>query len=219
MVSELVREAQLTSDGKALEVGCGTGSHIAAVAAHSGCLGWGVDPSATMLKQVPSDDRLHFSQGSAERLPFDTSFFNLAFSVDVIHHVDDTMAYFREGFRVLSTGGRICTVTDSEEIIRNRRPLAEYWPETVAVELARYPSIKSLRQQMAQTGFGDIEEHLVEWAVEVTDAAPYREKAYSCLHLISEEAFQRGLDRLENTLHSGVVHRRVAYICLWGRVL
>lgn len=171
-----------------------------------------------MLRHVPSDERLHFSQAGAERLPFKASFFDLAFSVNVIHHVGDTVAYFREGFRVLTAGGRICTVTDSEEIIRNRKPLAECWPETVDADLARYPGIASLRQQMAQTGFVDIEEHVVEWAVEITDSAPYREKAFSCLHLISEEAFQRGLERLDNALRTGAVQGRAAYTYVWGRV-
>lgn len=218
IVEELVRKGQPTPDGKALEIGCGTGNHVAAVAARSCCLGWGVDPSAAMLRHVPSDERLHFSQGGAERLPFDAGVFDLAFSVNVIHHVGDTVACFREGFRVLGPGGRICTVTDSEEIIRNRKPLTEYWPETVAADLARYPEIASLRQQMVQTGFVDIDERVVEWAGAITDAAPYREKAFSCLHLISEEAFLRGLERLENALQAGAVQGRAAYTCLWGRV-
>jgi hypothetical protein len=94
-------------------------------------------------------------------------------------------------------------VTDSEEIIRKRRPLAEYWPETIEADLARYPPVALLRQQMAETGFVDLEEHGVEWTVEITDAGPYRDKAFSCLHLISEGAFQRGLQRFEKALDVG----------------
>ena len=40
--------------------------------------------------------------------------------------------------------------------IRRRRPLSNYFPETVAVEEARYPAIAYLADLMEQTGFIDI---------------------------------------------------------------
>ncbi len=39
------------------------------------------------------------------------------------------------------------------------------------------------------------------------DAGPFRAKAYSCLHLISENAFALGLARLEEDLPLGCVSR------------
>ncbi|MEK0325694.1 MAG: hypothetical protein QQN63_08315, partial [Nitrosopumilus sp.] len=43
----------------------------------------------------------------------------------------------------------------------------------------------------------DIEEQEIRSSFEVTDVTPYREKAFSCLHLISEEEFLGGLRCLE----------------------
>ena len=54
--------------------------------------------------------------------------------------------------QALKPGGRLCTVTDSESIIRGRLPLAEYVPETVAVEFDRYPPIPTLRAEMTEAG-------------------------------------------------------------------
>ena len=70
--------------------------------------------------------------------------------------------------RLLRPGGRVCTVTDSEEIIRRREILSGYFPETVEVELARYPRIAHLESWMAAAGLVAIEVVTVEQPYEVT---------------------------------------------------
>jgi SAM-dependent methyltransferase len=37
---------------RVLEVGCGTGNYLLALAASTGCAGWGIDPSEGMLAQA-----------------------------------------------------------------------------------------------------------------------------------------------------------------------
>ncbi|MER3438994.1 MAG: hypothetical protein C4346_16180 [Chloroflexota bacterium] len=51
--------------------------------------------------------------GRAEVLPFKAQSFDLVFSVDVVHHISDRLAAFREARRVLRPRGWCCTVTDS----------------------------------------------------------------------------------------------------------
>jgi ubiquinone/menaquinone biosynthesis C-methylase UbiE len=75
--------------------------------------------------------------GSAERLPFAPESFDLVFCVDVVHHLADLSAFFSEAFRVLTPRSALLIATDSEQIIRTRFPLAEYFPETVDADLAR----------------------------------------------------------------------------------
>ena len=53
----------------------------------------------------------------AEELPLDANGFDLVFCVDVIHHVTNRAAFLSEAFRVLCGGGKLCVVTDSEDII------------------------------------------------------------------------------------------------------
>lgn len=50
----------------------------------------------------------------------------------------------------------------------------------------------------------------------VTDSSPYREKAYSCLRLISDAEYEEGLRRLEYDLKKGPVLKTSEYVCLWG---
>jgi hypothetical protein len=134
----------------------------------------------------------------------------------VIHHVVNRPAAYRQAYRVLGAGGRVCTATDSAWIIRHRQPLSTYFPETVDLELARYPRIATLRAMMAQAGFDEMAEGTVEYPYTLTDIQIYRDKAFSALHLISEEAFRRGIARLERDLEAGPIVCMPRYTLLWG---
>jgi hypothetical protein len=59
----------------------------------------------------------------------------------------------------------------------------------VPVELARCPSPTLLRAEMSPAGFTDVVEQREQWPFTVHDAEACRAKVYSCLQLISEEAF------------------------------
>jgi ubiquinone/menaquinone biosynthesis C-methylase UbiE len=202
---------------RVLEVGCGTGNYIIALQGMTGCSCQGIDPSEEMLARARErSETVPFQAGRAEALPLPDGSFDLVFSVDAIHHVGDRPQAFRQAFRVLSAGGKVCTATDSDWIIRNRRPLASYFPDTVTVDLARYPSLAELREAMAQAGFVDVAEQMVEFAYPLTDAQPYRERAFSCLRLIPEDAFRAGLERLEQDLQAGPVSCVSRYVLLWG---
>jgi ubiquinone/menaquinone biosynthesis C-methylase UbiE len=217
VLKDLLSTGGVSSVSKVLEVGCGTGNYIVAVASLAGCACWGIDPSGQMLSRARERaSQVHFQLGRAETLDFSPDFFDLLFSVDVIHHVDDRPRCFREAHRVLRSGGKICTVTDSEWIIRHRQPLTTYFPETVEPELKRYPRIVQLREFMEQAGFGEIVETTVEFPHQLTDIQAYRDKAFSALHLIPQAAFQRGIARMEKDLSSGPIPCVPRYLLLWG---
>ena len=217
--------------GAALEVGCGTGNYALALAEHSGCAVWGVDPAAGMLAEAESNaasrrvggpGRVRFQAGRAEDLGVPAQAFDLVFSVDVIHHVGDRAAYFRQAAAALRPGGWVCTATDSEEIIRARAPLSVDFPETVPFELRRYPALVQLHGWMAQAGLTPAGDDTVGFPYRLESAAPFRARAYSCLHLISDEAFARGLARLEADLSSrlaggGEVWGNARYVLAWGQ--
>jgi SAM-dependent methyltransferase len=217
VLAELHRGSSQRSLARILEVGCGTGNHLEALVAVANCWGVGVEPSQQMLRLAPCRPDVAYVRGTAGHLPFASAVFDLIFSVDVIHHLPDTFVYFRAAWRALRPGGLLCTFTDSAAIIRLRRPLARYWPETVPVDRARYPPIPLLSEQMATLGFSDIAVVEIEQPFQVTSSAPFRQRAFSCLHLISEPAFWRGLRRLEADLQQGPVAGLSQYACVWGR--
>jgi SAM-dependent methyltransferase len=213
----LLAGSKLDSHSCALEVGCGTGNYIAQVRAFTGCLCHGLDPSIGMLRQASTRGTpVAFTQARAEALGVPDHCFDLIYSVDVIHHVANRRAYFSEALRVLKPGGKVCTVTDSEWIIRNRVPLSSYFPGTIEPELRRYPSIVQLRAEMEASGFQALTEDTVEFHYELTDTEPFRTKVYSALHLISLEEFTRGMAQMERDLQSGPVKCVSRYVLVWG---
>jgi hypothetical protein len=117
---------------------------------------------------------------------------------------------------VLRRGGRICTVTDSPAIIRNREPLAVFFPESVTVDLARYPAPGELKRHMQRAGFEAVCDEEVELSHVTSDVEPYRARAFSCLHLIPEPVFRRGLARLTKQAGRGGVRCVSRYVLLWG---
>jgi SAM-dependent methyltransferase len=203
---------------RVLEVGCGTGNYILALQSITGCAGWGIDPSTQMLAHASQrPGKVVFQPGRAEKLDFEDGSFGLVFSVDVIHHVQDRPSSFQEARRVLRPGGKVCTFTDSEWIIRHRQPLSVYFPETVDVELQRYPRIADLRSFMEQAGFQEIREETVEFSFTINDIQMYRDRAFSSLHLIPEEAFQAGIHRMQADLLHAPIQCVPRYLLLWGK--
>jgi ubiquinone/menaquinone biosynthesis C-methylase UbiE len=206
-----------------LEVGCGTGNYITTLVAMTGCRGWGIDPSPEMLARALRQLDAHSSMpvvrlglGRGERLDVPDGQFDLVFSVDVIHHVEDRKAYLQGAYRALGSSGLICTATDSEWIIRHREPLATYWPETIDAELERYPRIRHLENLYREAGFSALKRDVVEHRAVLTDIQAYRDRAFSSLHLISESAFQRGLSRMEQDFARGSVSLVSRYVLLWA---
>jgi len=217
VLEALVAASGVGAASRVLEVGCGTGNYVTALQQATGAACWGLDPAKQMLSMAgETPGKVVLQRGGAEVLDFPDDNFDLVFSVDVIHHVGDRAAYFREAYRVLKATGRVCTVTDSEWIIRHRQPLATYFPETVEADLGRYPPVAELRQAMEQAGFGGLAEHTVEMSYDLVDAQPYRDRAFSCLHLISDEAFHRGMQRMERDLRTGPIQCVPRYLLLWG---
>ena len=218
VLESLVATSGVDRDSKVLEVGCGTGNYILALKRLTGPDCRGIDSSAGMLSKARErSSGVHFQLGRAEDLGIAPGSLDLVFSVDVIHHVEARLRYFQGAHRVLKVGGMACTVTDSEWIIRNRQPLAVYFPETVEPELERYPRVAQLRELMERVGFSDLTEQLVEFSYQLTDIQAYRDKAFSVLHLIPENTFRRGIERMESDRRAGPIPCVSRYVLLWGK--
>jgi len=217
VVNELVESGHFAAGTHVLDVGCGTGSYAAALTKATGCRVSGIDPSPRMLDRARDAARWEsLVSGSAESLPFPSDSFDVVMSTDVIHHIENHDAYFSEAGRVLRPQGHFVTVTDSHDDIPRRRPLSSHFPETVSVELQRYPPVPQLLEEMTRAGF--VEPRVVEVSrnYELIDIQAYRDRAFSSLLLIDDEAFRRGIDRLEADLAGDPIACVSLYTVIWG---
>jgi ubiquinone/menaquinone biosynthesis C-methylase UbiE len=95
-----------------LDVGCGTGYLLRELAARVPAAAElaGIDAAAAMIKTARAaarDDRLRFSAGVAERLPFPAETFDLVVTTTSFDHWADQQAGLAECARVLTPGGRL----------------------------------------------------------------------------------------------------------------
>jgi ubiquinone/menaquinone biosynthesis C-methylase UbiE len=217
VVNELLASGHFAPEVRVLDVGCGTGNYAAALTKATGCRVSGIDPSRRMLDRARDAARWDsLVVGSAESLPFPPNSFDIVMSTDVIHHIGNRDAYFSEAGRVLRSQGHIVTVTDSHDDIPRRRPLSSHFPETVSVELQRYPPVPQLLEEMTRAGFVEPRVVGVSRNYELTDIQAYRDRAFSSLLLIDDEAFHRGIDRLEADLARGPIACVSLYSVIWG---
>lgn len=218
VLAALIEQGRVGEESRVLEVGCGTGNYIRAIAEATGALCTGVDPSREMLRRarstfgLPSSRRdaadrpeVTFIEARAEELPLADRQFDLVFSVDVIHHIENRIEAAREATRVLKPGGTMMVVTESEDDLRHRTPHVTYFSDIVAAELARYPPIETIEAELRGAGLEIGAEIAVSMPIEIDDIGPFRDKAFSSLHLIPEEAFRAGLERLRADLTRGPV--------------
>ena len=113
--------------GKGLDVGCGTGTLAARLAA-AGYEMTGVDPSEGMLEVMRSRHPvIEAARGDGTRLPFGDERFDLVYCVAVMHHIAEPGAVrqtLAEMVRVTRPGGRI--------LIWDHNPRNPYWGRLMA---------------------------------------------------------------------------------------
>ncbi len=95
-----------------LDVGCGTGYLLRQLAVRCPQTAElaGIDAAATMIEVaagMATDDRLHFSEGTAERLPWPAETFDLVVSTTSFDHWADQQAGLMECARVMIPGGSL----------------------------------------------------------------------------------------------------------------
>jgi len=194
-----VREGDLTGR-RVLEVGCGTGRFLAALAGRAKA--WGVDPSPEMLEVARG--RVHgagLKLGSAEELPFKDGWFERAAMWLVVHLVDRPRA-FAELHRVLAPGGRLVIATFDPSYFDDFW-LNHYFPSLKEADLARFPAASDLESELPAAGLeaprfvrlGQRGRLARESALD-----RIRGKHIGTFDLISDAEYTAGLERAEREL-------------------
>ncbi|MGD8863073.1 MAG: methyltransferase domain-containing protein [Myxococcales bacterium] len=200
-IDALVRE-QLKPGHAVLEVGCGTGHWVSRMAA-LGARATGLDPSAGMLSRArrPGDSAT-FVGGRAEALPFDAARFDCVFVINAMHHFDDRAAFVREAHRVLAPVGRLIVMGLDPSQPGDRWFVYDYFPRTLELDRARYPSADDLRTLCSQSGFAHVETRVAEHIQIEKPASEYLQSGEqmrtftSQLLLLDDPEFEAGIDRI-----------------------
>jgi ubiquinone/menaquinone biosynthesis C-methylase UbiE len=196
----LVEEADLIGR-RVLDVGCGTGRLVAALAERGADVS-GIDVSPEMLavarRKLPNATLL---DGRAERLPFAAAAFDrVVFSLVV--HLVHRVAAFAEAHRVLASGGRLAVVTFDRSHFGGYY-LQEYFPSIRALDEQRFPDREALVDELAAVGFHRARVVPLRQTASVDRESVLRRvraRHISTLQLVDEAEYAHGLERLDREL-------------------
>lgn len=203
--------AALGASRTVLNVGAGAGSYEPT----DRCV-LAVEPSATMRAQRPAD-AAPAVDATAEQLPFDEDSFDAAMAILTVHQWTDVQRGLRE-LRRVSRGSVVVLTLDAPAL--QQFWLADYIPEVVEIERARFPPLDLVVETLA-TGSSRVGVEAVPVPRDCTDGfgeafyarpeaflRPEVRAASSGLVLADRTAVQRGLERLETDLATGAWDRR-----------
>lgn len=209
IVDLFLNELNPTSTTRILDFGCGTGNYANALQKQSIAQVYGVEPSDGMReKAVAKNPNIFFVKGNHEYIPFEDNYFDFVYMTDVIHHIPDISLLFKEITRVLKTNGKICIVTESHKQIDNRF-YVKYFPSTAIVDKERYPDIVEIINEAKNHSLIHMKNTIIDSGNEslvTTDFVELvRNKGYSMFHLIPNDEYTLGLEKLENDIKSGPI--------------
>lgn len=198
--------AKQTQAATILEVGSGTGFWLNLLNQPERKL-FGLDYSMGMIRQARQQAApLRLSRGLGTQLPYRSSIFDLLYCVDAIHHFGDHRAFIAEAFRLLKPGGALAIIGHDPHEGESNWYIYEYFDTVYDTDLRRYPSGKSVLLWMKQEGFENLSAKVVEQIrnIHVGEAVlkdPFlKHSATSQLALLSEEAYNAGVKRIQSAL-------------------
>ncbi|HKV53877.1 MAG TPA: class I SAM-dependent methyltransferase [Candidatus Binataceae bacterium] len=192
--------------GRALEVGCGTGYWLEAIRdLVPGVIG--LDYSLEMLRrarQKPEAGGL--VRGTAEILPFRGAAFDLVFCVNALHHFGEIESFIKEARRLLRAGGVLAIIGMDPHHGRDSWCVYDYFPETKATDLRRYPSSGQIADTMLRAGFDGVESRMdgrfgdSRVGLDVFNDPELRRNGCSQMTLLSDAEYAEGIERINAAL-------------------
>ena len=177
-----------------------------------------VEPSAVMRAQRAAGGKVPALAGTADSLPFDDGAFEASMAIYTVHHWPDMQKGLQELRR--ATRGPVVIMTSDPDAL-DRFWNVHYFPEVVAVEKRRYPSLAFLREALG----GRVEVRDVEIPLDCVDGFqeafygrpeaflhPGVRAAQSAWGFVPRDAHDGIVARLEADLRSGVWDERYGYL-------
>ncbi len=194
ILSKLSHYLRIQKGERYLDVACGTGNYIIALAS-IGARMTGIDASREMLDaaqaKAPHSGLVDWRLARVEAIPFATGMFAGAVCTLAIHHFSDLAGAFREVNRVLDpVTGRFVIFTSTPEQM-NRYWLGRYFPSMMQRSAQQMPSFESVAAALREAGLQEIETEPYSVKPDLEDMFLYSGKHRP--HLYLDPRFRAGI--------------------------
>lgn len=201
----VVAMRQMMSEKKprsTLEVGCGTGFWLSALRDLAGRV-YGMDYSFEMLRKAAARGSAgQLVRASADAVPFRRASFDLIFCLNAIHHFERIDYFLAQATDLLRPGGTLAVIGMDPHHGRDYWCVYDYFPETRAIDLARFPSSGRLTDAMLLAGFDRVECSVACRFIEsrvgatVLDDPELQRNGCSQMALLTDEQYAAGVERI-----------------------
>lgn len=154
MVSQMIERMDLKPGLQCLDVGCGNGYAVRAMAQRvfPGGTVAGVDVSPVMVREAQkhpdNPPQVRFLVSPAETLPFESDQWDRLLSVEAIDYMQNPLAALKEWHRVLRPGGSVWMMVDYFK----ENPYCHTWSELIELPM-KLLSEREYRELLEYAGF------------------------------------------------------------------
>ncbi len=152
-VSQILEKMRIGSGMRCVDIGCGNGYAVRAMANRVGPEGLvvGVDLSPEMVQRarvLTTEANTEFHQAPAHQLPLEDHRFDRVLSVEVLYYTPDPLETLREWRRILKPGGSLWIMVD----FYREHTHSECWGELVGIPM-QYLSEADYQRLFEEAGF------------------------------------------------------------------
>jgi ubiquinone/menaquinone biosynthesis C-methylase UbiE len=141
-------------NGRYIDIGCGSGNYTSALFNHD-ILIEGIDISEMMLNKARAKyPNIIWHQGDASKLSFADASYNGATCILATHHFKNTLAAFKEVYRVMNNGFFVIFTATPEQM--KSYWLSHYFPHLITSSSKAMLSFDEINSQLIETGFKNI---------------------------------------------------------------
>lgn len=202
-LQQLVGQVQ---PGRVLDLGCGTGRSLQGL--ETKLERFGLDLSSGMLGQARRlDPTYRLVRAAAFRPPFAKASFDLVYCVHAFHHFSDKQQVIQAAYDLLRPGGIFAIINFDPREADQSWPIYDYFDDTYATDLSRFPAMAEQESWLRAVGFQQVSSPVIQYIDhEIRGEAIFedyhlRKESCSQLILLSNEAYQTGLDRMRERIN------------------
>lgn len=207
---------------RAFDLGCGTGRWLAAqrdLFGDSRVALLGADPSPAMLREARAKGIVKLICARAEELPLSDAAIDYIATSYAFHHFGDKDRALDEVARTLTRGG-VFRINNIEPAAADGWWVYEFFPEAIAIDAARFWPASRIADALETRDFiVEIEHTSTTHEVLASEAlADAERRVVSQLVLLNDDAYARGLSRLQGIAHpDATVTTTICRLCLTAR--